>query len=221
MALSASFNVASAQGYSRSTRFSEDEIGRLRITVEGGYGYRTAKISPSVPDAFVNHSKKLRNGYFFSADASWYPESAGFGAGLRVQNFHSFHEEKIASVGVDDDIQITYFGPQLSSRYIMGRSSLVLAITAGYLNYFNRGYDGVDYFRSGKTLGYGANFSYDFAITSRFGVGVSLSGISGTLRKMRKGDNGQSKSTQDVELEKGDYESLAHIGASAGIRFTL
>ena len=77
-----------------STEMSKDKIQsivlpgsvqsnqHLRIGINGGYSYRTAKIAESVPDEFKEYVKGLKSGYHLDGDFTYY-FSDKFGVGLK------------------------------------------------------------------------------------------------------------------------------------------
>lgn len=212
----------SAQTYaSRSERSYENT--HLRVAVQGGWGYRTARLSEDIDPALRDHMRRLKSGYVIGADAAWYVANMGFGA--TYHTLHSFDnagkvktQDATAASNLTEEIGIMYVAPQLSSRYVAGKHNMFIDISLGYLSYRNHTFQGLDYRVNGKTLGYGADLRYDYAITPRFAVGASFTAVTGTLRKVRIGVGSESF---DQELEKGEYESLNHIALTAGIRFML
>ena len=214
---------APAQTYASGAERSYDN-NRLRIAVQGGWGYRTARISEDIDvPALRDHMKRLKSGYVLGADAAWYMSSIGIG--VTYHDMHSYDnagkiqtQGAAASSNFTEEIGITYLAPQISSRYVVGRHNMLIDISLGYLSYRNHTFQGSDYRINGKTLGYGADLKYDFAITPRFAVGASFTAVTGTLRSIKIGAGSQ---TYEQELEKGQYESLNHIVLSAGIRFML
>ena len=213
---------APAQTYASGTERSYEST-RLRVAVQGGWGYRTARLSEDIDPALRDHMKRLKSGYVLGADAAWFMSNIGIGI-----TFHDMHSSDnagkvrlqgaTAASNFTQEIGIMYLAPQISSRYASGRHNMFIDISLGYLSYRNHTFRGFDYRINGKTLGYGADLKYDFAITPRFAAGVSFTAVTGTLRSIRIGTGSE---VYDKELEKDQYESLNHIALSAGIRFML
>ena len=48
------------------------EYSKFRFGLEGGGGFRLGKISNDVSDDFKSYTKKLRRGFVYGADATWF-----------------------------------------------------------------------------------------------------------------------------------------------------
>ncbi|MBO4571502.1 MAG: hypothetical protein J5699_06225 [Bacteroidales bacterium] len=202
-----------AQSYASIDGKSSVEYSNFRVAVQGGWGYRTAKVDPELTGTAAELVKGLKSGYVLGADAAWYfVKDIGLGA-----TFHEmFAHHKVSNMTAETGI--TFAAPQVSTRYVFDRHSLLVNISLGYLSYRLYSYTGAEYRENGKTLGYGADLCYDYALTPGISIGVTFGALNGILRKLkvREGWN-----AYDVELDEGNYVSLDHISIMAGLRFTL
>lgn len=220
--LSAARGGAYAQSYS-SLADENHEYSRLRVGVQGGWGYRVGKVNPNLSSEMQEHHRKLKSGYTLGADATFY-FVRDIGIGARFHQFYSSHTAKKASIDglgsldLVDEIGLTYAAPQISTRYLLGRHSIMIDISAGYLAYRNYSYMGYDYRVNGSTIGYGSNIGYDFAITPKLSIGISFCAVAGQLSKVRIGAHGKS---YDETLPEDQRENLNHMTVTAGLRFTL
>lgn len=62
------------------------EYSKFRFGLEGGGGFRLGKISNDVSDDFKSYTKKLRRGFVYGADATWFFKEF-MGVGLRYKAF--------------------------------------------------------------------------------------------------------------------------------------
>ena len=210
--------VASAQSNASRQEYYDD-YSQFRVGLNGGWGYRVAEISPDLSALETKIQKKLMSGIAVGADATWF-FSSQMGLGMRYHNMYASGTASDGAVTLKEETVITYLAPQVSTRYLFDRHSLMIDISAGYLSFR----DLKDSFVSqgarinGSTFGFGSVLGYDYALTPRVALGASFSAVIGTLKKIKLGVNGQY---QEIELDKDHYESLNHITLCAGIRFTL
>ena len=110
---------------SNSETFFEDgkTASRIRITVDGGWSYRAAKINKSVPEHLVPHMKELRNGYNLGMSATYYFREK-IGTGILCNYFNSKNETGFiiptmlgtANISVLDNISIYFIGQTFGTR---------------------------------------------------------------------------------------------------------
>ena len=213
---------AYAQSYA-SLGADPDDYPSFRIGLNAGWGYRTGQINPNLSPEQTEHVRKLKSGFVLGADATWFfLKDMGFGA--TFHQFNSAHNtardshSDAGTLDITEEIQMNYIAPQLSSRYMFGRGSLLLDISAGYLSYRDYYYMGYEYRVNGHTMGYGANVGFDFALTRKLAIGASFDAVTGVLKKYRIKAHGKA---YDEELDKDHYESLNHFTVTAGLRLTL
>ena len=88
----------------------------------------------------------------------------------------------------------------------------------GYMGYKDKAEEfGLNYTLSGKTIGFGVGFGYDYRLTKNVAIGAELSYYQGIISTFLY-DDGVHK--RDIEL--GDSkEGLGRLNLKAGLRFYL
>ena len=226
--ITASISV-SGQVIVTSDRSVFNPYPKWRIAVHGGYSYRIGRTDPSASQFVTDYIKKLKHGYSYGAEVTWYFGNT-FGLGLCYDDYHSARSEYVTGTSDEGDsrtgemsdcIDIRFIGPIASYRAVSSGNKhyFMFNFGAGYLGYWDKSELFDSLVLRGDTFGYMAEFSYDYAITRKIAIGVSLSMISGYLTSYRKKENGGY--VQKIDLEKGSYEGLVHLNVSAGIRFNL
>ena len=200
---------------------------RIRIALNGGFGYQTAKIGDNVPNDFRDYVKKLKSGITFGGDITYY-FSETMGAGVKYSLFHSSNsldniyienaEGERRYGAMSDDLNISYIGPSFSTRLLNHKKSnaMISSISLGYMAYNNDKVMVDKYKMTGSTLGLSFDLGYDIKIADKISLGIQLSYTSGTLFNY-KWDDGNTIET--IELEAGSYEGLNRIDLSVGLRF--
>ena len=69
---------------------------------------------------------------------------------------------------------------------------------------------------TGSTLGISFDIGYDIGLSENLSLGFQLSVLSGTLFEY---DWNDGSTTETINLEEGEYESLNRIDFSVGLRF--
>ena len=201
---------------------------RFRLAVQGGYGYRLGKNVESGQSIVDEHNKRLKNGLTYGADLTWYT-SGDIGFGLKFSNMHSKSEDMVtvtyddgtmASGEYRDVVDMRFFGPIFSSRYVSPNNKWIFLINCGigYLSYVDNGrvIDPMS-IKSG-TLGVCADAGIDLRLMNSLYLGVSAGMIGGSLSSYSVTENGQ---TQKIELDKDQYESVNHLSLTIGLRLYL
>lgn len=192
---------------------------KWRFTMNGGFSYLLSKISKDVPMNARKHVKGLKTGYHLSADAGYFwKENAGLG--LKYSNFKSSHTSNINSYGtVTDNITTQFIGPVYYNRYYSKNRTILFltALSAGYLDYENRGRTTQAFHIQGNTVAFGLDLSADFLLSERISLGCGLGYMSGVVKKIRRRDG---NTVQTITLEKGNYEGMARLDVFAGFRYT-
>lgn len=199
----------------------------FRFGLNGGYGYRTNKMSSSIPSDFSDYSKKLKSGLQFSGDLTYY-FTEPLGIGLKYSSFkasNSMSDIYVEDSGgsrrygnMSDNIGISFIGPVFSSRFSNKdkTNAFLMNIGLGYMGYKNN-YTLIDPYKvTGSTMGMSFDMGYDFKVSSNLILGVQLSAISGVLTTYKLSDG---SATQNIKLEKENYEGLARLELSLGLRF--
>ena len=215
---------------SNSETFFEDgkTASRIRIALNGGWSYRTAKINKKVPEHLVSHMKELRNGYNMGISAAYY-FSEKIGTGILFNYFNSKNETyfkiptmtEITNMSVRDNISIYFIGQTFGTRLLNRnkQNGFVLNFGLGYLGFYDKGqlHTQKIILKNG-TLGATWDVGYDIGLSDNFALGIRAAYIAGFLTSY-KSSNGII--TQRVKLEKEDYENLSTINISVGLRFNL
>jgi len=199
---------------------------RFRLAINGGYSYMTAKVAESVPDDFKNYVKKLKSGYHFGGDLSYY-FSELYGVGGKCFIFKSSSSSDIyledtngdRKYGImSDDLTITYIGPVFSTRFLNWnkKNAFLMNVSLGYMGYSSDKVIIDKYKMKGSTLGMAFDIGYDIGISQNFSLGFQLSLLSGSLSKYSL-NNGII--TETVNLNKDEYENISRIDFTIGLRF--
>ena len=202
--------------------YFEDEAlaSKIRIALNGGWGYRTAKIGKNVPPEFVSYMKELRNGYSLGLNATYYFREK-IGTGIKFNYFGSKNSSYTASYYGDDNISIYFIGPTFGTRQLNQnrRNGFIFNVGLGYLGYYDKGIvNSQRLIIKNGTLGVAWDVGYDIGLSDDFALGIQLSFISGYLTSLKVSDG---RETRKVKLEKDDYENLSTLNLSVGLRFNL
>jgi hypothetical protein len=197
---------------------------RFRVAVDGGWGYRTGRLSNNIPADFRAYANKLKSGFHYALDVSYF-FTEHMGVGLKYDALLSrnkmngvFYVDNPSRHGVmSDNIAIRFIGPIFYTR-LLNRSKkncLLAHCGIGYLAYR----DNVvllsdDYILKGNTVGVSVGVGYDIGITKNFALGFQLSLLTGTVTKYTISGKTSGRTTQPEE-----GENLSHINLSIGLRF--
>ncbi len=209
-------------------RNSVREYSKFRFSIEGGGGFRLGKISENVPNDFKSYTKKLRRGFVYGADATWFFKEF-MGVGVRYKAFSASNGTTVTATNSEgqatygkmkDNIRIAFVGPMFCTRFSSrnGLHTLTADVGLGYLGYCDDGMVIEKMRLTGGTLGFLYNIGYDYALNRTWSIGANLSSVDGTLTALTLEQNGE-KSTQT--LDKDSMENLANIGLSFTLRLNL
>jgi len=202
----------------------------FRFAISGGWSYRTAKISPDIPSDFNDYYNKLKSGFHYDIDVSYYFAEM-LGVGLRYNEFLSSNKI-IGNVYVTypdgtteygdlkDNIRIKFIGPTFNARFFNStkKNCLLLEIGLGYMNYQDKGYlVSPPKTIKGNTMGSFFGVGYDLGISKNLALGFQLTLLTGQLYQYTVSDG---ISTQTVKSDDGgSIENLSRIDLSIGLRF--
>lgn len=207
---------------------SGKDYEKIRISVNGGYSYRFAKISGSVPDEYHDYMKKLKSGHHFSADAAYFL-SESIGLGLKFSQFNS--KENFGTIFTDldgdgitdtgkmnDNISISFIGPMIASQIPSANSknALFSNLAIGVLSYKDNGNLIIPVELKGSTLGLVGEIGYQVGIAKNLSAAFTFSYTLGTLTKIESTTLGN---TTTIELDGDDRENLGRIDFSIGFVF--
>jgi hypothetical protein len=200
----------------------------LRVALNGGYSYHTAKIAENIPSDFKDYAEDLKSGSHFGGDITYF-FSEPLGVGLKYCQFKTsnsmddvYMEDGDGNVYVgrmSDDLTISFIGPMFSSRFFDGnkRNAMFMNLSLGYMSYSDNKFIIIDRYKmTGKTVGVSLDFGYDVALSKKVSLGFQISLLTGTLFEYELSDGHRSET---VDLDIGEYESLNRIDLSIGLRF--
>jgi hypothetical protein len=206
-----------------------DNYQHVRIALNGGFSYHTARVAGSVPDDFRDYVNQLKSGLHFGGDLTYYfTEPLGLGMkyllyktsnsldGIYLEDEYGNRRYGIMS----DDLTISFLGPTFSTRLFSHdkKGAFLLNTSIGYMGYSNNKVIVDNYKMTGSTLGLAFDFGYDVGLTDNLSLGFQLSYISGTLFEY---DWNDGVTTETIKLDINSYESLNRIDVSIGLRLTL
>ena len=200
---------------------------RFRIAINGGYSYQTARVAENVPSDFKDYVKELKSGYHFGCDLIYYfSEPLGFGfkyylfkSSNSLDNIYIDDTDGNRTQGkLSDDLTISFIGPTFSTRLLNHDKSnaFLLNLSLGYMGYSNNKVIIDKYKITGSTVGLSFDIGYDIGLSENLSLGFQVSYLSGTLFKYELSDG---ITTQTINLEEREYESLNRIDFSIGLRF--
>lgn len=199
----------------------------FRAAINGGWSYRVAKISNSVPSDFKQYAKDLNSGIHYGLDLSYY-FSEPLGAGFKYYNYKSKNEMdniyltlpggQTQHGKMSDDISINFIGPFFSTRILDAnkKNSLLMNLGIGYMGYKNNAVLISGYTIKGNSLGLSWDIGYDIGLSENFAIGFQFSWMVGTLTQVEISDGSR---TETVKFDKENYENLSRIDLSIGLRF--
>ncbi len=201
---------------------------KLRLAANTGWGYRTAKTAGSINAERRKALEGLRSGLIWSFNADYFFNKS-CGIGLKTSffntrdNFDGYYWDNtgISYVGnIQHDSKTLYIAPEFIWRMYVSdkKNSIWMGISLGYMDYYRtmNGDTGNLFSIYGGTLGGGLEVGYDFHITKKLGLGVSLYYEAGALIYYTvKTGNGYQYKNDDVDA----VEGLSKIGVAFGFRF--
>lgn len=199
------------------------DFSRTRISMNGGWGYRFAKTSPNIPQQYRDVINGLRSGVNYGADFTYY-FSEHLGAGIKYNHFGTSVSTggDSAYLGIRNiDVGINFIGGTFGGRIYNKPHSgtFIISLSLGYLGYTEKGViSSTPYKATGGTFGGVWDIGYDFRITPKIAIGAQVSILSGVLRSYTVERNG---TRETISLDQSEYENLARVDLSGGIRFTL
>lgn len=201
----------------------------FRVAVQGGYGYRLGKVQETGQAIVDQHNQKLKWGFVYGADATWYFSDA-FGIGLKFNDMRSKSEDAVTITPADgsasrsgmyrDVVDMRFMGAMASSRLVSGEGRLIWMMNygLGYLSYVDNGRVIDPMSIKGGTLGACLDAGVDFRLMNNLYLGASISAIGGTLTTYQVTQDGR---TETIKGDKDEYETLHHLTATVGLRLYL
>ena len=204
---------------------------KLRIAVNGGYSYLTAKISKNVPNDLKDYIKKLKSGYHFGCDITYYySEICGVGGKCSVfKSSNSIDDIYVQDIDgsirygkMSDNLTSLFVGPTFSTRFLSNnkKNAFLLDVSMGYMRYSNNMVLIEKYKIIGHTVGLAIDAGYDISLTKNLSLGLQVSWIIGSLGAYTLSGYGMPY-PQTIKLQAGEHESLSRLDFSVGLRYTL
>lgn len=199
----------------------------FRLALNAGYSYDLVKISDNNPSEFREYFTDLKSGYHLGTDLTYYLNQR-IGVGLKYSFFQTSNEINIYLQNEDgtrrygtmrDDITISFIGPTFSTRHFNAKkeNAWITGLSIGYMKYTNDGIFIDHYKQTGSTIGMILDLGYDIGLSENFSLGFQVGFVSGVLTQY---DLNNGKTTQTIELNKGEYIGLYRIDFSVGLRLT-
>jgi hypothetical protein len=199
----------------------------FRIALNGGFSYQTAKVAESVPSDFKDYISELKSGYHFGGDLTYYfTEPLGFGfkyylfkSSNSLDNIYLEDTDGNRTYGkMSDDLTISFIGPTFSTRLLSHdkKNAFLMNLSLGYMGYTNDKVIIDEYKMTGSTMGFLFDIGYDVGLSENLSLGFQISFLIGTLFEY---DWNDGSTTETIDLEEGEYESLNRIDFSIGLRF--
>jgi hypothetical protein len=203
---------------------------KFRISLGGGFSYRTASISPDLDPAFIDYMKKLKLGFNLYADGTGYfNRFLGLGGSFKwFRSANSMHDlieidpatGTIINKGtLSDKINILYIAPMLSVRFLnkSRRHALHLNASIGWMGYWDDAVFFEPYQMQANTVGVTFEIGYDVRITDDLLIGFQFSTIAGTFSSYTLTQGGYSYIVTMPEKQK---EGLGRIDLTIGLCFS-
>ena len=199
------------------------------ISVEFGYGYRTASAADNITDELRDYNDELRSGFNIDTHLGVFIKP-NWGLGLTYNRFQSNNQirfltpiiiEGLSVSSASDRVRINFIAPEFLYRSLSvnEKHSFISTLSIGYLSSKNDATINDESLElSGGTIGLGLGFSYSYHITKSVAIGAGISFITGTLSKVEI-SNGIL--TETVTLPDDEKENLSRININGGIRFFL
>jgi hypothetical protein len=202
---------------------AQSDYSKVRLALNGGWGYRTARTAPNLPSELKSIINGLRSGVNYGADVMVY-FSKNLGAGVKYTGFNSSETAAngmgyngFQKANTSTNFIAGTFGGRVYNKKQTG--ALHIALSLGYLGYKDEYvFNSQQLKTTGGTFGAGWDLGYDIRLTDKIWIGAQFSLISGVLHSYTQ-DNGITR--ERVTPAPENRENLGRIDLSAGIRFIL
>ena len=229
LAIGAAAELSYAQTVITSDASAGQKSASWRIAVDGGGVYRLGKTN-SDSDVLEQHAKKLKWGYSYGAEATFF-FTEPFGVGVKYRESRSSNKEMVSvdysdgraseSGVLEDCVCIRFIGPMLQYRLVgsSGKGAFLMDYGLGYMSYRDDAQLIRPFSMTGGTLGTFFDLGYDISLSKHFALGAAASIMTGTLSSITVADSSGNKVTE--RLDKDSYQSLGGIYLSIGLRWLL
>lgn len=190
-------------------------LPRFNLAVNGGYGWRTAKLADGIEGLEKDYLKKLMSGFVWNASANYYFND-NYGLGLS----YSAYSASTSLYDLKSNDLITYVGPAFLMRFSQNQKWIFnMSLGVGYIGYSStHKSNGENLKLTGGTVGFETSIGGEYKFSKNWGVGATLSTNSGLLNSMTVNKNGYK---QKIDLGKDEKEGLGQIRIAVGFRYYI
>ena len=200
-------------------------LPRFQFNGDFGYGWRTAKLNPSLEAEERNYLKKLMNGPAWNLSAGYYFNDS-YGIGLSYSTYSSSNSIWATNTDSGDtgklktnDI-ISFVGPTFLMRFSHSQKWIFgMQLGLGYISYSSKTtFLNENVKQTGASVGVLASFNTEYKFAKNWGIGADLSSVGGTLSSFDVNTNGRKET---INLSNEEREGLGHIKISLGVRYYI
>lgn len=190
-------------------------LPRFNLAINGGYGWRTAKLVDGVEGLEKDYLKKLMSGFVWNASANYYFND-NYGLGLS----YSAYSASTSLYNLKSNDLITYVGPAFLMRFSQNQKWIFnMSLGIGYIGYSSTHKSNGDNLKlTGGTVGFETAIGAEYKFSQNWGVGATLSTNSGLLNSMTVDENGYKRT---IEFDKDEKEGLGQIRIAVGFRYYI
>jgi hypothetical protein len=203
-------------------------LPRMIFSLDGGYGWRTAKIDPNLNYEEKDFLKHLMSGFVWDASATYIFKN-NYGIKLTYLQYFASHSangydlETYQTGTLSESQTISYVGPAFAGYDAFGKDKnwiLGSYVGLGYIMYYDKATFINDYITiTGAKVGFQFGIEIEHKINPNFGIGLNAELVSGVLMSWEVNKNGkkQTYTTNDVNNGIG----LGQFRIMAGIRYYI
>lgn len=194
-------------------------LPRFNLAINGGYGWRTAKLVEGLDRLEKDYLKKLMSGPVRNASANYYFND-NYGIGLTYSVYAASNSLGSESSGIQSNDLITYAGPAFLLRASANQKWIFNAsLGIGYIGYSStHKYSGENTKLTGSTIGFETAVGAEYKFSKNWGIGAIISTNSGILHSMTVNENGKKET---VNLGLDERESLEQFRLAVGVRYYI
>jgi hypothetical protein len=190
-------------------------LPRFNLAINGGYGWRTAKMADGIEELEKDYLKNLMSGFVWNASVNYYFND-NYGLGLS----YSAYSASTSLYDLKSNDKITYVGPAFLMRFSQNQKWIFnMSLGMGYMGYSStHKRDEGQIKLTGGTVGIETAIGAEYKLSQNWGIGATLSTHSGLLNSMTVNQNGRK---QTVDLDKNEKEGLGQIRIAVGLRYYI
>ncbi|HLN75306.1 MAG TPA: outer membrane beta-barrel protein [Prolixibacteraceae bacterium] len=198
----------------KAKKIRNHDYQHWRLAANSGISRHIAQTAPNLSSEEKQQAEDFKTGKIYGADIQYYITEP-LGLGIKYVNFSSSADYSTQSYVSQGHLAINCIDLGVNYRLLneSKKNALFFNLGPAYVDYR------LDDSYRGKNLGWMGGIGYDIAVSELFSLGLQVSYLSCSLKKIDYYSNGKYIST--YKLRQGGYESLHRIDFSAGIRFNL